>query len=82
MPISIHVPDAVLRRVDRRAKGLGLSRSGYITQALERDLAGSGGWSEGFFDQLRDISEDDARAAASLGEVIRRRRSRKGAPRL
>ncbi len=80
MPISIHLPDEVLRKVDLRARGLGLSRSGYIAQALERDLEGGGGWSPGFFSQLRDLSPEDARAARRLGEVVNRRRSRRGPP--
>lgn len=82
MPISIHLPEEVLRKVDRRARGLGLSRSGYIAQALERDLDNGGGWSPGFFVQLREISPEDALAAAALHEVTSRRRSRKGPPRL
>lgn len=82
MPISIHLPEEVLRKVDRRAHGLGLSRSGYIAQALQRDLENGGGWSPGFFAQLRDISPQDAQAAAALQRVTSRRRSRKGPPRL
>ena len=82
MPISIHLPDEVLRKVDLRAHGLGLSRSGYIAQALQRDLESGGGWSPGFFTQLRDISREDAHAAGALKEVVKRRRSRRGPPRL
>lgn len=82
MPISIHLPDEILRRVDVRARGLGLSRSGYIAQALRRDLEGGGGWSDGFFAQLRDLDPEDARLAAGLAKVVDRRRSRKRAPRL
>ena len=82
MPISIHLPAEILSRVDRRARGLGLSRSRYIAQALGRDLDNGGDWSEGFFEQLRDISPADAKAAAALGEVVHRRSSRKQAPHL
>lgn len=82
MPISIHLPDEVLRKVDLRARGLGLSRSGYIAQALQRDLESGAGWSPGFFRQLRDISPEDAQAAETLTQVVKGRRSRKGPPRL
>jgi hypothetical protein len=82
VPISIHLPAEILNRVDRRARGLGLSRSRYIAQALGRDLESGGAWSEGFFDQLRDLSHADTTAAASLSDVVHRRSSRKRAPRL
>ena len=82
MPISIHLPDQILRRVEVRARGLGLSRSRYIAEALSRDLENESGWSEGFFEQLRELSADDVRAARALGEVVKRRRSRKEPPRL
>ena len=80
MPISIHLPPEILTRVDRRARGLGLSRSRYIAQALGRDLEHGGGWSEGFFERLRELSPEDAAAAAKLADVVQRRHSRKVAP--
>lgn len=82
MPISIHLPLDLLRRVDARAQRLGLSRSSYIANVLEKDLAASGGWSEGFFERLRALSPEDAAAAAELSVVVQRRRSSRRAPRL
>jgi hypothetical protein len=35
--------DELLRRVDRRARSLGLSRSAYLSQLAERDLAHTSG---------------------------------------
>lgn len=82
MPISIHLPAEILDRVDRRARSLDLSRSRYIAEALVRDLERGSGWSDGFFQRLRELSPADAKAAAKLGDVVHRRSSRKRAPRL
>lgn len=82
MPISIHLPDPLLRRVDARARNMGLSRSSYIATILERELAAGGGWSDGFFDRLRDLDEEEARDAAEAMSDITRRRSRQRAPTL
>lgn len=83
MPISIHLPDPLLRRVDSRAKQMGLSRSSYIATILERELAAGGGWSDGFFDRLRDLDLEEARdAAEAMDDVTSRRRSRLKAPTL
>lgn len=82
MPISIHLPSDVLRKVDQRAKILGLSRSGYIAQALRRDAEPETGWSPGFLDELRDVDAALREEADMLVAVVRRRRSRKAAPKL
>lgn len=81
MPISIHLTRELLRQVDRRARSLGLSRSGYVAQTLRQDLE-SRGWSSGFFERLRSIAPEDAAAARALTEVVERRRSRRRPPRL
>ncbi len=82
MPISVHLPADLLRRVDDRARRLGLSRSGYIAEALRRDEEPSGGWSPGFFAALGAVTEEDVAAGAEFAAALRRRRSRKAAPRL
>jgi metal-responsive CopG/Arc/MetJ family transcriptional regulator len=83
MPISIHLPDRLVLRVDARARRLGLSRSGYIATVLERELTAGGGWSDGFFERLRAVSEEDASAAAeAFQDLTAHRKSRKKAPRL
>lgn len=82
MPISIHLPADLLRDVDRRARHQGLSRSGYIAQALRRDAEPEGGWSPGFFDELRDVDDEVRDGVDSLVKAMGHRRSRKAAPRL
>ncbi len=82
MPISVHLPADLLLRVDQRARRLGLSRSGYITEALKRDEEPTGGWSPGFIEALRDLSSEEVADGDALVASLRRRRSRKPAPRL
>jgi Arc/MetJ-type ribon-helix-helix transcriptional regulator len=82
MPISVHLPADLLLRVDERARRLGLSRSGYITEALRRDEEPAAGWSPGFLEALRDVSPEEAADGDALIASLRRRRSRKPAPRL
>jgi metal-responsive CopG/Arc/MetJ family transcriptional regulator len=84
MPITIHVPRELLERVDRRAAGLGLSRSRYISRTLERALLEDTAWSERFLAELREArdDEDGRRAIDEMMDAIRRRRSSKKPPRL
>jgi predicted transcriptional regulator len=79
-PISVHLPADLLAAVDARARRLGLSRSGYITEALRRDAEPAGGWSPGFLSALRSVDDDRFGAGDELAAALRRRRSRKAAP--
>lgn len=79
MPVSIHLPPPLLERVDARARRLGLTRSSYISQTLERDLSAEGGWSPGFFDALRQRPEALHEAMRELKAGLRRK-SRKRSP--
>jgi hypothetical protein len=82
MPISVHLPADLLARVDERARRLGLSRSGYVTEALRRDTEPAGGWSPGFLAALRSVDDEIIQAGDELVAALRPRRSRKAAPRL
>lgn len=53
MPTTVHVPPALLKSVDRRAKALGLSRNRLIVRALERAVDDRSGWAPEFLRQLR-----------------------------
>jgi hypothetical protein len=84
MPTTIHIPDPLLERVDRRAKTLGISRNRLILEALEEKVGARDVWapelvqmlahplSSGAADELED----------SLAVVRSRRSSRKGPPKL
>jgi metal-responsive CopG/Arc/MetJ family transcriptional regulator len=84
MPITIHIQPALLERVDRRATGLGLSRSRYISGVLERALLEDTAWSQRLLAELREArdDEDGRRAIDEMMDVIRRERSSKSPPRL
>ena len=48
MPTTVHVPAALLKSVDRRAKALGVSRNRLIIRALEQALSQRSGWAPEF----------------------------------
>lgn len=80
MPTSVHIPKPLLEAVDRRAKVLKISRNRLIVRALEREIGGGGGWSEGFFDRLGRVDAETVTAADEMLSQIRSSRSSK-APR-
>lgn len=80
MPTSVHIPKPLLEAVDRRAKVLKISRNRLIVRALEREVRGGGGWSEGFFDRLAGVEAGTVTAADEMLSQIRSSRSSK-APR-
>jgi predicted transcriptional regulator len=81
MPVSIHLPPQLLKRIDARARRLGMTRSGYIARTMEQVVGDANGWPAGFFAELRRIDPelDDAVDALQTGL---KRRSRKGPPTL
>jgi predicted transcriptional regulator len=82
MPTSIHMPRNLLAAVDRRAEALRISRNRFIVRAVERAVARETEWSPGFFEFLRDIDPEDARAVDEMLEAVESRRSSKRALRL
>jgi predicted transcriptional regulator len=82
MPTSVHIPRALLRAVDRRARALKISRNKLIVQALEREVQGAGGdWPAGFLERLADVEPGIAESAQEmLGAIIRSRSSKKRFP--
>lgn len=71
MPTSIHIPRPLLEAVDRRARALKISRNRLIVKALEREVSGGAGWSEGFFERLREVDDTTAAAADEMLAAIR-----------
>ena len=82
MPTSVHIPAALLREVDRRARRAGISRNRFIVQAVERALERETSWSPGFFERLADVTAEEAAAVDDLVRQMGKRASRKGPPRL
>jgi predicted transcriptional regulator len=78
MPTTVHIPEALLEAVDRRARALQVSRNRLIVQALTREVSPPPGWSPEFLGCLRAV---EAGVAETMDEVmtgvIRARRSKK-----
>ena len=66
MPTTVHVPPALLKSVDRRAKALGLSRNRLIIRALERLVSDRSGWAPEFLDKLRQVDPSVVKAVDQL----------------
>lgn len=80
---SLHLPDDLLERLDRRAKALKKSRNRVIIETLERGLGDSDEWSPEFLEALDKFSSSRGlkEAARALSDdVVSKRKSRKVPP--
>ncbi|MDP3234085.1 MAG: ribbon-helix-helix protein, CopG family [Myxococcales bacterium] len=81
MPVSIHLPAPLLKKIDARARRLGMTRSGYIARTMAQDVGDANGWPAGFFTELRR-ADPELDAAMDALEAGLPRKSRKGPPSL
>lgn len=78
MPTTVHVPPALLKSVDRRAKALGLSRNRLIVRALERVVNDRSDWAPEFLQKLRNVDPVVGEAVDRLvADVTSARRSKR-----
>jgi hypothetical protein len=77
MPTTVHIPPALLKAVDRRAKALRVSRNRLIVRALERAVSERSGWAPEFLDRLRETDDETAAAVDDLIVAVRRARRSK-----
>lgn len=77
MPTTVHIPDPLLKSVDRRARALGVSRNRSIVRALEQAVSERSAWSPEFLEQLRRVDEDTAAAVDDLMAAVRHARRSK-----
>jgi hypothetical protein len=84
VPTTIHVPPALLKRVDARAKALGVSRNRFIIETLNEKLQSVREWPEDFVRALKQPVRADVAATADdmLRQIESTRRSRKAPPKL
>jgi metal-responsive CopG/Arc/MetJ family transcriptional regulator len=80
MATSVHIPENLLKEVDRRAKTLKMSRNRYIVEALRKVLADQTSWSAPFLEQLDRLAPVEG--VDEMLDGIKARRSRKGPPEL
>jgi ribbon-helix-helix CopG family protein len=77
MPTTVHIPAALLKSVDRRAKALGVSRNRLIVKALERAVSERAGWAPEFLQKLRTVDDETVGAVNDLlKDVTQARRSK------
>lgn len=77
MPTTVHIPEPLLKSVDRRAKALGISRNRLVVRALEQVVSEPVGWSPEFLQQLRHVDPDTSTAVDDLlAAVVEARHSK------
>lgn len=77
MPTTVHIPAALLKSVDRRAKALGVSRNRLIVKALERAVSERVAWAPEFLERLRNVDDDTVRAVEELSNDVKHARRSK-----
>ena len=78
MPTTVHIPDPLLKSVDRRAQALGISRNRLVVRALEQAVSVRAGWTPEFLERLRNVDPETSAAAGELlAAVTQARRSKK-----
>ena len=79
---SLHIPEDLLRRLDRRAKALSKSRNRVIIETLEHGLRDTDEWSPEFLEALDSLrpSKELRDAARALSDDVVAKRTSKKAP--
>ena len=77
MPTTVHIPEALLKSVDRRAKALGVSRNRLIVKALEQAVSERVTWAPEFLERLRTIDDDTVHTVNELLNNVKQARRSK-----
>ena len=77
MPTTVHIPDPLLKSVDRRAKALGISRNRLVVRALEQAVSVRSGWAPEFLQQLRRVDPETSAAVDELLLAVKQARRSK-----
>jgi predicted transcriptional regulator len=80
MPTTVHIPAALLKSVDKRAKALGVSRNRLIVRALEEAVCERARWTPEFLKRLREVDGDTSAAVDELVSALKRARRSKEPP--
>ena len=80
MATTVHIPDPLLKSVDRRAKALGISRNRLVVRALEQAVSVQSIWAPEFLQRLRHVDRETSAAVDELLTAVTRARRSK-APR-
>jgi hypothetical protein len=68
MATTVHIPAALLKSVDRRARALGVSRNRLIVRALERPVTARESWTPEFLEKLQTVDRE-TRPSTSCSET-------------
>jgi len=74
MPTTVHIPPALLKSVDRRAKALGVSRNRLIVRALEQAVTDRPGWTPEFLERLRKVDRETSEAVDQMLSAVKQAR--------
>ena len=77
MPTSVHLPETLLKALDRKARSLQISRNQLVVRALEREMREVSDWSTGFFERLAASDPEINEAVDALVRDVRRARRSK-----
>ena len=77
MATTVHIPDPLLKAVDRRAKALGISRNRLVVRALEQAVRERSEWAPEFLDRLRRVDSETSAAADELLDAVKQARRSK-----
>ena len=77
MPTTVHIPDPLLKSVDRRAKALGISRNRLVVRALEQAVSVRSGWAPEFLQRLRNVDRETSTAVDELLTAVKQARRSK-----
>ncbi len=77
MPTTVHIPDPLLKSVDRRAKALGISRNRLVVSALEQAVLVGSGWAPEFLERLRRVDRETIAATDELLNAVKQARRSK-----
>jgi predicted transcriptional regulator len=77
MPTTVHIPDPLLKSVDRRAKALGISRNRLVVRALEQAVSVRSAWAPEFLERLRSVDQETSAAADELLAAVKQARRSK-----
>jgi metal-responsive CopG/Arc/MetJ family transcriptional regulator len=77
MSTTVHIPAALLKSIDRRAKALGVSRNRLIVRALEQAVSERSQWAPEFLERLRSVDIETNAAVDDLLVAVKKARRSK-----
>jgi predicted transcriptional regulator len=80
MPTTVHIPDALLEKLDERARAMKMTRGRHIVEVLREALGDSSAWSPVSLESLDRL--EPIEGVDELEKAIASSRTRKRAPRL